>query len=205
MASSEYHRNVYLNCPFDTRYQRLFDAIVFAVSDCGFRPRCALEIEDSSQERMEKILLLIAACQLSITDLSRAGAGPGRKLARFNMPLELGLFLGAQRFGRAEQKKKVCLILDRDERRYRTSISNLAGKDVRGHRDEPLRAITVVRDWLRKTSADPRIPGGGEIGERYVQFRQDLPALRRELRIAKRPLIFVDYSWIVFEWLKRNA
>lgn len=33
-----YHQSVFINCPFDLQYQPLFEAIVFAVSNCGFIP-----------------------------------------------------------------------------------------------------------------------------------------------------------------------
>ena len=36
---------MFINCPFDAVYEPLFDAIVFAVYDCGFIARCALEEE----------------------------------------------------------------------------------------------------------------------------------------------------------------
>ena len=45
MISPHYNDNVFLNCPFDAAYKQLFDALVFAVHDCGFIPRCALEKE----------------------------------------------------------------------------------------------------------------------------------------------------------------
>ena len=39
---------MFINCPFDAQYKPFFEAIVFAIFHCGFRPRCALEIDDSS-------------------------------------------------------------------------------------------------------------------------------------------------------------
>ena len=36
-------RSVFINCPFEQQYKRLFDALVFAVQDCAFYVRCALE------------------------------------------------------------------------------------------------------------------------------------------------------------------
>ena len=41
MARNDYGKGVFLNCPFDSRYAPLFRALIFAVFDCGFRPRCA--------------------------------------------------------------------------------------------------------------------------------------------------------------------
>lgn len=41
--------NVFINCPFDDEYQPLFRALVFAVQDCGFVARSALERDDGSE------------------------------------------------------------------------------------------------------------------------------------------------------------
>lgn len=43
------------------------------------------------------------------------------------MPLELGTFLGAKHFGSEIQKKKTCLILDKEKFRYQKFISDIAG------------------------------------------------------------------------------
>jgi hypothetical protein len=40
MARSDYKWNVFINCPFDEQYKPLFEALVFAVFDCGFRALC---------------------------------------------------------------------------------------------------------------------------------------------------------------------
>jgi hypothetical protein len=49
MANEQYADNVFINCPFDPEYAPIFEAIVFAVNDAGFRPKCARERLDSSQ------------------------------------------------------------------------------------------------------------------------------------------------------------
>ena len=41
-VAAEYDRNVFINCPFDSAYAPIFEAIVFAVHDAGFRPKCAV-------------------------------------------------------------------------------------------------------------------------------------------------------------------
>jgi hypothetical protein len=55
MKASKYNENVFINCPFDANYKPLLDAILFAVFDCGFVARCALEEDDGSQIRVQKI------------------------------------------------------------------------------------------------------------------------------------------------------
>ena len=53
--SAAYHRSVFINAPFDHSHWDLFHAMVFTVMDCGFEPRCALESDDGSQVRIEKL------------------------------------------------------------------------------------------------------------------------------------------------------
>ena len=101
-----YTRNVFINCPFDEAYLSIFHAIIFTVFDCGYTPRCSLEIEDSSEVRIEKIAKVISECKYGIHDISRTEFDKDTNLPRFNMPLELGMFLGAKRFGDDEQRKK---------------------------------------------------------------------------------------------------
>ncbi len=97
---------VFLNVPFDTAYRPLFEAMVFAVLDCGFQPRCALETTDAGQVRVQKIAAIIRECALGIHDISRTGLDKESRLPRFNVPFELGLFLGAKWFGNQIQRRK---------------------------------------------------------------------------------------------------
>src|SRR5213083_1934070 len=111
--------SVFINCPFDKQYQPLFEAIVFCVSACGFLPRCTLELTDAGEVRIENIYRLTAQCNHSIHDISRTEVeDQPYRLPRFNMPLELGIFLGAKRFGGRSSRKR-CLIMDRAPYRYK--------------------------------------------------------------------------------------
>lgn len=205
VVSLGYDKSVFVNCPFDQDYKPLFEAIVFTVLDCGFQARCALEVEDGGQVRMEKIFHLIANSKLGINDLCRADLDAATNLPRFNMPLELGIFLGAQRFGQRRQKEKRCLILDRERYRYRAFISDIAGQDIQEHGNEPTRAIRVVRDWLRSQTQDSGMPGGRVVAERYQAFRAELRQLCRESKLDEDELIWVEYTTLVWTWLRRNA
>jgi len=202
MIGRDYNENVFINCPFDTEYKPLLNAIVFAVFDCGFIARCALEEEDASQIRLEKIYWIIADCRYAIHDISRTELDTESALPRFNVPLELGLFLAAKKFGSGAQRKKKCLILDREPRRYQRFISDISGQDVQAHNNDPEAVVCIVRNWLRTASARVTIPGGAIICERYQVFMNDLPAICRRLRLNPNELIFNDYAWLVTEWLK---
>jgi hypothetical protein len=54
-ATNLYESSVFINVPFDRKYQKLFDALVFAVYDCGFVARCALESDDGADVRFDKL------------------------------------------------------------------------------------------------------------------------------------------------------
>ena len=51
MKSTHYNDNVFINCPFDSAYKPLFDAMVFTVHDCGFVARCALDLKKEMQAK----------------------------------------------------------------------------------------------------------------------------------------------------------
>ncbi|MFN0169551.1 MAG: hypothetical protein ACKV22_24275 [Bryobacteraceae bacterium] len=196
--------DVFVNCPFDDTYKPVFEAITFAIFDLGFVPRCALEVDDSSQVRLEKIASIIERCRYGIHDLSYVAIDPRTRLPRFNMPLELGLFLGCKRFGGKSQLTKNCLILDHHSYRYRRFMSDIAGQDIHAYKGTPRAAIRAVRDWVCAASKRERLPGGDEIYRRYVRFRKRLPRICKELRREVSELTFVDYSETARIWLQHN-
>ena len=203
MPGADYERSVFVNCPLDDEYRYLFEAIVFAIQDCGFITRCALEVADASEVRIDKITRIIGDCRLGLHDISRTDPDSITNLPRFNMPLELGLFLGAKRFGRAEQKSKTCLILDVERHRYQKFISDIAGQDIAAHNGDVSKAIRCVRDWLSYAKPTAiRIPGGKTIAARYAAFREELPDTCEEIHLSIDEFTFNDYLTQVEEWLK---
>ena len=205
MRSANYNDNVFINCPFDANYKQLFDAMVFAIHDCGFIPRCALEEDDASEVRIDKIYNIIADCRYGIHDISRTQLDAASGFPRFNMPLELGIFLGAKKFGIAEQKRKKCLILDTEPYRYQQFISDIAGQDIQAHNDTSEVIVKIVRDWLRNASRRETIPSGSIIWERYQEFMEKLPQTAREARLTVEELIFNDYTLLVAQWLESKG
>lgn len=195
-----YAKSVFINCPFTDDYASLFRALVFAVVDCGYRPRCALEVIDSGQIRLQKIEALIEDSKFGVHDLSNMQLDPVSGLPRFNMPLELGLFLGAKRFGDDQQRDKRVLILDREPYRYQQSISDISGQDIQTHNGDPADAIRCVRDWLRTVGRRKTLPGAGHVIERYQQYEADLPDICAALRYEENRLIFNDLWETMVKW-----
>lgn len=206
MPEFRYEDSVFLNVPFDRRYESLLRALVFTIHDCGLVARCAREIEDGGQVRIEWICSLMSESMYGIHDISRTGLDKHHRLPRFNMPLELGLFMGAQRFGSPAHRRKRCLILDREEHRYRNFCSDISGQEVRAHRNCIEGAVTSVRDWLSShlISRQILIPGGGRILERYRDFCRQLPAVCRGFHLESRNLLYSEYVNLLTSWLKSN-
>ena len=205
MKSSHYNDNVFINCPFDSTYTPLFDALVFTIHDCGFIARCALEEEDASQVRIDKIYSIITDCRYGIHDISRIELDDDSDFPRFNMPLELGIFLGAKKFGIEEQKRKKCLVLDREPYRYQQFISDIAGQDIYAHNNAPEKIVKRVRDWLRTASGRRMIPSGDVIWKRYQDFVRDLPETAQRFQLTVEGMIFNDYTLVVEEWLQADS
>jgi hypothetical protein len=201
-----HNRDVFINCPLDRKYRPLLRALLFGVHDCGFRARSALEVEDSGEVRVAKILRIIGESPLGIHDISRVEPDPDTNLPRFNMPLELGLFLGAKAFGATDQQTKRCIVLDKEPFRYQKFCSDIAGQDIQAHDGRTHRAIEIVRNWLSTSPAAQGtvIPSGSVIAARYEAFRKALPDGCVQLQLNPRRLTFGDNVLLVVAWLKEN-
>jgi len=201
-----YSRSVFINCPFSPDYQPIFRAICFAVYACTFRPRCALEISDSSQFRLSKIQDIIRACQYGIHDISYMSLDPKSGLPRLNMSFELGLFLASKAFGSSKQKRKNALILDRNKYRYQKALSDISGQDIALHNGNPKTAICEVRDWLDTCQAGTySLPGGEHIYAQFKRFSKQLPSASAAINLNANKLTFSDVCRAIESWLKDNA
>jgi hypothetical protein len=202
MARS-YDNSLFINCPFDADYRPLFEAVVFSAYDCGFYPRCALEVDDSSQVRIGKIHRIIRECRLAVHDISRTELDAGTALPRFNMPLELGIFLGAKEFGGREQRRKAAVVFDTERYRYQAFVSDIAGQDIRAHGGDPETSIRLVRDFLA-THCRPGVilPGGPRVVKRFRAFQSGLPQICAALDLDPSDLTFRDLTNLIVGWLE---
>jgi hypothetical protein len=119
--------DVFLNIPYDERFENLLFAYIAGISAFGFVPRATLEIP-FSQRRLERIISLIASSRYSVHDLSRVQLDRNApSTPRFNMPFELGITVG---LGNAQHSWIVCETV---RRRINKSLSDLDGTDVYIH------------------------------------------------------------------------
>lgn len=196
-----YDENVFINCPFDGDYEPLFQALVFSVQACGFVPRSALELVDGSEARIGKIVRMIAESRYGIHDLSRTGLDSASQLPRFNIPLELGLFMGAKHYGAGIQREKAAVIFDLERYRYQTFCSDIAGQDIRAHHGDVGELIRQVRDSLDTWRPGAGFPSGSVLYARYRQFKRRLPRIANSSALRVRELTFNDLTRLVGEWL----
>ena len=108
------------------------------------------------------------------------------------MPLELGIFLGAKYLGDERQRRKECLIFDRERYRYQKYVSDVAGQDIATHNNEPRILVARVRDWLA-TTTDVTLPGGAILWDRYQRFTSELSEKCRRARQRPQELTFGEY------------
>ncbi len=177
-------RSVFINCPFDQAYQPLLRAMCFTVLACGYVPRCALDFSDSGAIRFQQIVALIAACGLSVHDVSRVELDLTSNLPRFNMSLELGADLALRFEGPASQRNRKTLVLDTEKHRYDVTLSDISGMDIEAHSDDVNLVIKHVRDWLNAhRGAQQILPGAVAIAEDYEAYLKIAPDIIKALRL----------------------
>ena len=120
------------------------------------------------------------------------------------MPLELGIFLGAKRYGVEEQRAKRCLILDTEAYRYQRFISDLNGMDIQEHGGDPRRAAARTRNWLANVSRR-KIAGEQIVVAAFDRFAAAVPALADRLGFPRAAIPYVDFEGIVTAWLQEPA
>ena len=198
-----YTQSVFINYPIDEEYKPLFRAMAFSILRCGFFVRGALEDYDSSNIRINKILQMIRECRFGIHDLSRTKLCDNTNLPRFNMPFELGLFLGAKYFESEDRQRsnKKCLIFEGKEHSYEKYISDIKGQDIESHNNRPEKMIPRIRDWLVNNSKKKNVPGGHRIYEDYKKFKIWLPKECKQLDLKIKDLLFIEYLELVVSWL----
>lgn len=193
--------DVFVNCPFDDAYTPIFNSIIYTVIRFGYRARCALEADDASENRFGKICEIIGQCRFGIHDISRTEVDGDPPLPRFNMPLELGLFLGAKRFGNRVQKDKICIVFDRERFRFQRFISDIAGQDIHAHGGDWRTLVKELSTWLRAQPNNNSAGGGVALVKEYEAFERALPAICATRNIEPDELSFSDFNGIVTEYV----
>lgn len=118
-------RDVFINIPFDDKYESLYLALIAGLTGLGMVPRCVVEIP-SHNNRLQRIFDLIGDCPFSIHDLSRVQLSKEKpRCPRFNMPFELGLAVAVSMGG----SKHSWILFESENRRILKSLNDLNGFD----------------------------------------------------------------------------
>lgn len=172
-------KSVFINCPYDPAFQSTFDAIVFAVVCCGFMPRSALESGTVAESRIERILRAMFSSKYSIHDLSRCRGEGDENLARFNMPLELGMAM-ARRFTKARGgPQHDWLLLVPEGHSYAKFASDLGGYDPVQYDGGPEAVVPKVMVWLATRPDADRMPTPEEVLGELPKFEAEKARLQR--------------------------
>ena len=140
--------SVFLNCPYDLEYQPLLDAAVLAAICCGFTPRSALESGTVAEPRMARITRAMFESKYSIHDLVRCKGEGDANLARFNMPLELGIAMARRYLARRADERHDWLAMVPAGHRYGRFISDLSGFDPVTHDGSERGLALAIVTWL---------------------------------------------------------
>jgi hypothetical protein len=176
---------VFLNIPYDSRFENLLLAYIAGICAFGFTPRATLEIP-FSERRLQRIMALIASSQFSIHDLSRVELDRTPPCTpRFNMPFELGLTVGMANANHA------WIVCETKRHRIKKSLSDIDGTDVYIH-DGTVRG--VFRELCNAFVRSQRQPGVKQMMQIYRLLRANLVDIQHRAG-AKDPFnarVFLD-------------
>lgn len=192
-SASEFDDCVFVNCPFDEKYKPLLHATLFAIQDCGFVAKHALQDVGGKESRLDKIYRLIETSRWSIHDVSRVELSKATKLPRFNMPFECGLAFGAMRYSGANSRD--ALVLTGVDFQDKITLSDLAGIDPGYHGNDAKDLIAKVRRFLaaKRKGATTLMRGHADIHRRFVAYQAALPAAVRTEHKTVREILSFDY------------
>jgi hypothetical protein len=176
-----YEKSVFINCPFDPQFQNLLLAIVFAVTANGFVPRSARETEGNAEPRFLRILQAMSRSKYSIHDLSRFTGEGIDNVARFNMPLELGIACALRFVRERSARSHNWLVLVPEGFAYQKFVSDLSGFDPGRHSQTVESVIREVSSWLKlQEDVTEPVPSALRIYQAFATFQTQVAGLRSE-------------------------
>ncbi len=166
---------VFLNIPYDQKFDRLFRAYICGLSAFGLVPRATLEIPGGAR-RLDRILELIRSCAYAIHDLSRIELDAHKpRTPRFNMPFELGLSVAYEKS--SKKRKHEWFVCESMNFRLAKSLSDLNGTDPYIHRGTIGGVFTELRNMFVRSDRQPSIQQMWVI---YREMSKSLPVILRQ-------------------------
>jgi len=168
--------NVFLNIPYDDKFEPLCLAYIAGLCGFGLIPRAVLEIPES-ERRLNRILSLIRHCTISFHDLSRVELDLKRPpTPRFNMPFELGLAVAWRWRGDPGHR---WYVFEAHGRRAEKSLSDLKGTEIYAHGGKPRGLLRELTDVLVR---QPHRPTVRELEAILSDLEETAVKLKSELR-----------------------
>jgi hypothetical protein len=198
--SGEYERTIFLNYPYDRTYFPVRNAILFAVTCCGFIARSAEEEYGTLDQRIDKIVHLIKISGHGIHDLSLL---PTEDAPRMNMPFELGIFYGAKRLGNSIHKTKNGFAFDAEIHRHHKALSDSAGIDLQIHNFDPIAALVCVQRYLKRHTSRTLI-GPAPLMAIYAEFFDALPTVCTDHGLVSSDISFEELRGVMAIWIGRR-
>ena len=164
-------QSVFLNVPFDRRYTPLFAALISSLTALGRKPRCVLEVPSSGQNRLDRILELIASCGASVHDLSRVSLSRSPRVPRFNMPFELGMTYA---LARLSDRGHSLFVLEERSYRLQTSLSDLNGHDPHIHNGTQIGMLRCMLDCFGTQEGQPPLATLRKLARRLTFSAKEL-------------------------------
>ena len=199
-----FNKNVFINCPFDSKYDTLLRSMLFTIVYFGFSPQIASQSTDSSQQRIDKILSLILKSKYSIHDLSRIRSEKQGGFSRLNMPFELGIDYGCRRTSTGYLRRKKFLILGATPHDYKKALSDLAGVDAKSHGNNPEKVVLALRNWFVDTVHLKKAASGSVVWYWFTEFTIDFYNQREKDGFSKGDLKMMpvrEYIAFIRDWL----
>lgn len=148
--------SVFLNLPYDKKFQPLYLAYIAGLVHLGFVPRVTLGLPGGTP-RLDKIFDEIKGCRYSIHDLSRVSIdrNPPHATPRFNMPFELGLAVAWKKIFPNQHE---WFVFESTDYRLQKSLSDLNGADPQIHGDRVSGVLRELSNVFRRPVNQPTVP-----------------------------------------------
>jgi hypothetical protein len=159
--------SVFINLPFDSKYENIFVAYIVGLISLSLEPRSVLEISETGEGRIERLCQLIEKSGSSIHDLSYVGTE-----RRYNMPFELGI---AFAIARQRHQKGAIIVFESKKRNLLKILSDLRSFDPKSHHMNGKVALAeIYQSFISPSLHDPEavgLPIYGQITARLGEFR----------------------------------
>jgi hypothetical protein len=167
-------RGVFLNVPYDARFQPLYVAYIVGLTQLGLTPVMPLAIP-GGRARIDRIFELLQTCRYSIHDLSRVQVNRARaNTPRFNMPFELGL---AVAWSKLHPERHTFFAMEAVRGRASQSLSDMAATDFNIHGNTEQGVMRELCNAFVRPGPRPTVPA---MMKRYADVLDFIPKLRRD-------------------------